>query len=527
MVIKTKTRSQNKSIGLVAIVNVVNAVVGIVQAFIVGRLFGTTQSIEVFFAASAIFASVNKLLQAGQIAEIFTPIYHQMKKSDGAEAAFKLQAVLLNWISFITFSVTLLLFFGAGFFIPLTVPGFSPTNIATCVAMFQLLVPIIAIEILQFLLATLLINEKRFVSREITQAFAGLAGLLVIVSMSGRFGAWSMIGALWTMGVLKVVIFYMLLLRIGYRHSFHLRHDSFSILDIFKKLPTVFGYVSVSQLYVLVLTAGLSTLPQGYLAVYNYAVRLYSKVSGILVRPVSTVFFSHFSSAVAEGDARIQKQITTGALRMILLLTTVTCVLAIAVGLPALRALWLSPVFPESRIWLTYVTFCSFCFIPVSSGLGLIFRKINMAHQFTHSQYFILIANQIINTVFAYYIIPAWGLSGVITLMLGSAVLITFSSGCLLNWKRPESLSLYDRKTLVQCATLFAVGVFPLLMLQHGTNFYHWLPNSRLGHLAAATILGTAVVILMVFTAHFLKVAELRSGINMAQRKLKGLLGTS
>jgi len=524
---RTKTRSQNKSIGLVAIVNVVNALVGIAQAFIVGRLFGTTTSIEIFFAASAIFVSVNQLLQAGQIAEIFTPIYNQVKESDGAEAAFKSQSVLLNWLMLTTFTAAVILYLGANFFIPLTVPGFSPTDIATCITMFQWLVPLIALQLLQFLLATLLVNEKHFVSREMTQASAGLAGLLVIVLLSSQFGAWVMIGALWTVGVVKVGFFYVLISRLGYRHSLCFRHDSFSILDVFKKLPSVFGYVSVSQLYVIVLTAGLSTLPQGYLAVYSYAMRLYSKVSGILVRPVSTVFFSHFSSAVAEGDTGVQKTATTSALRMILLLTTATCVLAIVVGLPALRALWLSPVFPESRIWLTYITFSAFCFVPIASGLGLIFRKINMAHQLAHSQYFILIANQIIGTLLAYFLIPAWGLFGVMTLVLGNAVLVAFASGCLLKWTRPDSLAVYDKKTLSQCSILFGVTVLPLLLLQHGTNFYQWLPNSTLGHSAAAVILGSVAVAVLGITAHLLGVAELRSGMNLVQRKLKGMLGAA
>ena len=524
---RKKTRSQKKSIGLVGIVNVVNAVVGIIQAFIVGRLFGTTPSIEVFFAASAIFVSVNKLLQAGQIAEIFTPIYHQVKESDGTDAAFQLQSVLLNWIFLMTFVITLILLLSASFFIPLTVPGFSATRIDACILMFQLLVPLIGIEVLQFLLATVLINEKKFVSREMTQAIAGVVGLLVIVSMSRFFGAWSMIGALWAMGILKVVSFYVLNLRLGYRHYFQLRHDSFSIFSIFKKLPTVFAYVCATQIYSLVVTAGLSTLPQGYLAVYSYASRLYAKISGILVRPVSTVFFSHFSSAVAERNLGAQKKATQGALRLILLLTTATCVLAITVGLPALRALWLSPVFPERLIWLTYVTFCSLCFIPVFSGLGLIFRKINMAHQLTHSQYFILIANQIAGALLAYFLIPAWGINGVITLLLGGAILIAFGSGCLLKWKRPESLAFYDQKTLIQCAVLFAVSVVPLLLLQHRTNFYQWLPDSTPGHFLTASLLGSFALALMGVTAYLFGITELHSGLQMVQRKLKELLGTS
>ena len=522
---KSQTRSQSKSIGLVAIVNAANAVVGVAQAFIVGRLFGTTSGIEIFFAASMIFVSVNKLLQAGQIAEIFTPIYHQVKESDGPESAFELQAVLLNWMLLITFLISLILFFAAPFIIPITVPGFSAERIGTCVAMFQLLVPLIAMQILQFLLANLLINEKHFVARETTRSFAAIVSLLFIVLLAHRFDAWTMIGALWASISISVVVFCVLISRMGYRHRFRLQHDGFKISDVFKKTPTILGYVGLNQLYVLVLTAGLSTLPQGMLAVYNYAMRLYSRVSGILVRPVSTVFFSHFSSAVAEEDAGIQK-ITVNALRLILLLTTATCVLAITAGLPALRALWLSPVFPEDRIWLTYALFCILCFVPVFSGLALIFRKINMAHQFTHSQYMILMVNQLIAAFLAYWLIPMLGIYGAASALFGNVVLSAIGSGYLLKRTRPERLALYDRNTLIQCITLFVFTVFPVLLFQHSSNFYHWLPDSTIGHLLETAILSSAAIAIMATVAHLIGIGELRSARNLVQRKCKRLLGS-
>ena len=242
MVNKTKPRSQSKSIGLVANVNTISAVVGTAQAFIVGRLFGKTAAIEVFLTASVILASVNKLLQAGQIAKIFTPIYHQIKESDGAVAAFGLQAVLLNWMLLITFVVISLLFFGASYFVPLAMPRFSAGRVATCLPVFYWLITLIAVQLLQFLVASLLISEKRFVAQEIVNAFSLLVGLLTIIFLASRYDAWVMIVTLWASAVFKVVGFFVSISRMGYRHHFCLHHNSFRISDVFKKLPTIFGY---------------------------------------------------------------------------------------------------------------------------------------------------------------------------------------------------------------------------------------------------------------------------------------------
>jgi len=520
-----KNRSQAKSIGLVAIVNIVNAVIGVAQAFIVGRLFGTSPGIEIFFAASAISLSMSKLLQAGQIAEIFTPIYHKLKKSDGAAAAFELQAVLLNWILVTTALLALVMVFAAHLLIPFTVRGFPTDRMETCVMMFQILAPLIVVQVAQFMLATLLINEKYFVAREVTRTISQVASLLTILIFARFFDAWTMVAALWANNVITFVIFLFLIMRMGYRHSFRFSHESFPISEIFRKLPSVFGYVCVSQIYTLVLTGALSVLPQGMLAVYTYAGRLYARVSGILVRPVSTVFFSHFSSAAAEGDVKIQG-LTIKALRLILLLSTVTCVLTITAGLPILRALWLSPVFPASRIWLTYITFCAFCFIPIFSGLALIYRKINMVHQYTHSQYLILIANQIISIALAYYLIPLWGLFGVIFVLIAAVVFSAVASGTLLRRTYRERLAIYDWTTVKQCCILFGITVPLLLLLQHATGFYQVLPNSLIGHVLAAAILGSLAMGIMVTLAHFLGVTEFRAAMSRLQRSMTGLLGS-
>jgi len=521
-----KERTQSRSIGLVALVNIFNAVIGISQAFVVGRLFGTTSGVEIFFAASGFSLSIGKLLQAGQIAEIFIPAYHQIKETEGIQVGFDLLAVLLNWMLLAAISISTIMFFGAQTFVPMSVPGFSSERTATCVTMFQLLIPLITLQVARAMLSNLLTSEKQFVAQEVTRALCGLVSLALIVVFAARFDAWVMIGSQWVASVITVVVFLIYLRRIGYRHCFRLKHDKFEISSIFKKLPSIFGYVCVTQVYSLIIIAGLSVLPQGSLAVYNYAVRIYTRVAGILVRPVSTVFFSHFSTAVAQGDQAIHK-ITAKALRLMLILSTLTCAIAVVAGLPALRALWLSEKFPETQVFQTYLTFATFCFIPVFSGLGLIFRKMNMAHQFTHSQYMMLVANQSISAVVAYFLIPAWGLAGAVAIAIGNPILGAIASGCLLKFTHSNRFTIYDRKTIYQCLALFLLTAVPLLCVQHLTGFYQLFPNSRIGNVISTGILACVSIVAMGVIARVLKVEEFQSGQRMVTNRLKNLLNGS
>lgn len=514
-------RTQAKSIGLVAMVNVCNAAIGIVQAFLVGMLFGTTSGIEIFFAASTFQLSISKLMQAGQIAEIFIPIYHQLKESEGQSVAFNLLSVLMNWMLLAALVLASAMFVSANFIAPIAVPGFTSDRIATFIAMFQFLIPLILMQVAMGLLSSLLASEKQFVAQEVTRTIAGFVSLCIIFTFASTFDAWVMIGAQWSASAIIFSVFLFFLYRIGYRHHFQLRHDKFSVLDIFKKLPSIFAYVCVTQVYQLAITAGLSMLPQGSLAVYTYATRLYSRVSAILIRPVSTVFFSHFSSAVAQSDTAIQ-QIATKALRLMLILSTLTCAGAIITGLPALRALWLSEKFPETQVLQTYLTFAAFCFIPIVSGLGLIYRKINMAHQYTHTQYLMLVLNQIINALLAYFLIPQFGLFGAVGIVMIAPCLSMLASATLLRLTRPERFAIYDRTTIVQCLIIFFVSVIPWILLQHGTNFYSWFPESRLGNLATCIFLFVVASLTMVTVIRWLKMSEFQS----FQRMLAGRINT-
>ena len=520
----TTPRTQAKSIGLVAMVNVCNAAVGVVQAFLVGMLFGTTSGIEIFFAAATFQLSIGKLLQAGQIAEIFIPIYHQLKESEGPRVAFNLLSVLLNWMLLVALVLASVMYVGVNYIAPITVPGFTPERLATFIAMFQSLIPLIMIQVGTGLLSSLLASEKQFVAQEVARTLAGFISLLMIIAFATTFDAWVMIGALWSTNTIILTVFLFFLYRIGYRHHFRLRHDKFSVTDIFKKLPSIFAYVCVTQVYELAITAGLSLLPQGSLAVYTYATRLFSRVSAILIRPVSTVFFSHFSSAVAESNAAIQ-EIATKALRLMLILSTLTCAGVIITGLPALRTLWLSEKFPEAQVLQTYFAFAAFCLIPIISGLGLIYRKINMAHQYTHAQYLMLVVNQIVNATLAYFMIPWFGLLGAVGVVMMAPCWSALTSGILLRVTRPERFAVYDRTTVVQCLTIFFVSVTPWILLQHGTNFYSWFPDSRLGSLAACIFLFVAASLTMVAVIRWLKMSEFESFQSILVNRVNSLRG--
>jgi putative peptidoglycan lipid II flippase len=512
----------------VAVVNIGTAIIGILQAFMIGRLFGTTSNIEIYFAAVAFYQSMVSMMQTGQIAELFTPIYHSLKVSHGQKTAFDLLSVLASWMILFGVVFSWILFVMAHWIVPWTVPGFSSERIATCITMFQWIIPVLSLKILLSLLSNLLAGEKQFVAQEVCKLACMVIALILIIAFAGRFDAWVMIAALWVSNIVNLLMFVVYLNRLGYRFTFKFSHKDFSVWSIFKNVPSIFGYVFVTQLYSIALTAGLSMLPQGTLAVFTYARRINARINGILIRPISMVFFNHFSSALSEGDAAIS-HLTKKALKLLLIFSTFACVVTLAGGYPGLKALWLSEKFPDSSVFHTYLVISVLCFVPLISGLGIIFRKINMAYQLVRPQYFALMLVQVVCAGLSYVLIPYFGLSGAVGVVVANSALMAIASGCLLRNKQSASFAIYEFSHAAKCLTLLVLATIPLLYLLFGTDVIASfdLPSGRWGDFLTSMALCSVAVVIAGIVALVLKIEEFQFGLQLASRFFKGRMSAA
>lgn len=512
-------RSQTRSISLLAICNIGTAIIGVSQAFIIGRIFGTTSGIEIYFAASSIYQSMLALTQTGQIAEIFTPIYHSLKASKGSQVAFQLLSVLINWMFLFAVLISVIAVLLAGYVVPLVVPGFSSDRIQAATLMFQYIVPLLSLKIIESLLANLLAGEKRFVAPEIARLFCGVIGLLIITFLAGRFDAWAMIVALWSSSIFMFIAFGLMLFKMGYRYSLIFSHADFSILQIFRNLPSIFGYVFFTQIYTIAITAGLSMLPQGSLAIFNYARKVSTRINAIMLRPISVVFFNHFSSALAEGD-KSTKQLTNKALKIALLSSTFLLIAFISGGFEGLKALWLSDKFSESSVFQTYVLTIVFISIPIISAVAIIFHKINISFQLFRQQYVLRTIVQIFFIPIAYLMIPLLGLAGAAFTLAMNTAAMALGAGILLRKHAPKSFSVYQVGDLLKCLTLVLLAVVPVLWVQFQFQLsFANLFGERLGSMLASVIYSGTATSIAVLIAYFLDIDEVR----MLARQLKKL----
>jgi peptidoglycan biosynthesis protein MviN/MurJ (putative lipid II flippase) len=187
------------------------------------------------------------------------------------------------------------------------------------------------------------------------------------------------------------------------------------------------GYVGATQLYNIVLTSASSFLPEGSFALFNYVLQISNKVKSIVLTPVSTVFFSKFSSAVAEGQQKQTKRIATPIVGLIVFAGLQVSYI-ILIGDNLLRVLWESRTMTLSDFRLAYIMLC-FNFVgALTASVNMILRKSTVAYGFADKLYRWWIIAQLLSAAYTYLAINYLDIYGLATVIMVNTFLILMTT---------------------------------------------------------------------------------------------------
>jgi len=506
-----------RSIGILAVLNALGAVTSVANTILIGYFFGTLRAVEIYFAANTLQGVVNQLTQSGQISELFVPLYHRRKESGGKEAAELCFAVILNWTFLLVLAVVLLAMLAAPWLMAITVPGFSAEDQAFGVQMFRWLIPVAIFNVTLALMTALANAESRFGQPEAWMLMGRVASVAAILILATHFGVWALVWSWWaTMGVSLIGLIAMLR-RMGYRHRFALRVPDYPVASFFGRLLSTLGDVVVAQLFNIVLTAGLSTLPQGSLAVFRYARLIHERTTGIALRPVFTVFFTQVSQAIAGGSEKVRALVVAALNRSL-------AVVALLVAGMAVAAVWLlggllgGDRFPPDDIRMVATLLVIFFVLLAARGQSLIGRKTVMALGMVHRVTWITVLSRLLACGCAWLFIAWWGMTGaVITIVCMELLLALAPSVVLLVWSRAYAAT-FSAWLVLRWSIAVLCGCGATLWLE---SFLPELADSgRAARIGAGTSLAMLGVGTALAAAWVLKVYEVRESVRRVGARL-------
>lgn len=390
-----------------SILSLISSVLGLVFSVVLARCYGVSRDVEIYFAASSLFFVIASLTQTGSITEIALPIYHRHVEAFGKKEAFKLYSLIMNWMGLAALLVGLISALLAGPLIKIFIPGFTAVDQETARIFFLWISPLFMLEILKSIMATLLNAEKVFGKTELANIFSQLGNIGFIILFHKTLGAYAAMMGLWFGQVLSLGYSLYLAHGFGFRYHF-LWHDArFSLKELLSKIQNTFSYVLATQFYVVGLNAAISLLPQGQYGIYKYANLIFSKTQGLLLHPVSTVFFSQFSKEFAKGSSGLGKLIVQSN-RITFLSGIVVVVVVYAAGLPSFCLVWLNEKFDFESIRITYRMLLLFYGLLFVNGFALIYRKVNMAFGWVKELYLSMTMVNILFGIMMYFWPENW-----------------------------------------------------------------------------------------------------------------------
>ena len=499
--------SINKSIITLTFLNFLGVMVTLAASIITVYYFGTSRSIEIFFAASSLQALAISLSQSGQINEILIPMYHRLGKSEGATSAHTAYSVAINWAIIALGFIALALWLLAPWAANIIVPGFEAADRESVVLMFRWILPLLPLQVTIALLQGVANAEHSFGRVEAYNILGQLAGLGCIVFFSSTLHTWAMVLSLWVSQTIILGTYVVMLHKIGFRYRAAISHPSMSWRGLTGKMGMTFLYAGATQVYALVFSAGLSLLPQGTFATFNYVTRLYSKINSMLLRPVSTVFFTHFSKAFTnnEGLVHLVKAALERTLTIGFLMTAVISCSAYSI----IKLMWGSKLFSAEYLNLAAHLMTLFMLMLLMSGVGQVLRKLLIANGSIWQVYLSLTLTQIFSAILAFILPKTFGVNGAMAMLIINSALTVLICALLLRNKMPHLKSFYPirefNKWIVVCILAASGG----MLIESQLMGIATQPQSRLFAGVTAVSAGVVALLLACLFAWILRIGDM------------------
>lgn len=497
---------QKKAVAFLGALSAVSSVLGLLFSVVLAQCYGVSRDVEIYFASTSLFFAIAALTQTGSISEIALPVYHQHVEQYGKREAGKLYSQVLNWMGLASLIVAACSALFSRQIIHFFVPGFSSADQAKAQTFFLCIAPLFVIEILRSLLGTLLNAEKVFGRTELANVASQLGNILFVYLFYKELGAYAAMFGLWFGQLLSFGYSAWLARKAGFQYSFTWFDSRFPVSILLSKIQNTFSYVVATQVYLAGFNAALSLLPAGQYGVYKYASLIFGKTQGLLLHPVSTVFFSQFSKEYSAGAANVGRLIAQ-CNRLTILSAIMVLLLVFAVGFPGFCWLWLNDKFDLMNVQLAYRVLLLHYVLLFFNGIALIYRKVNMTLGLVRELYLSFTFVQIISAFVMFNWPSHFGIYSIVASSLLNVILLAIIPPTL---TRIKSNHIYQPISASFCLKVLLVTISSLIFVWILKYFeYSTLMIQSLGWLPIVFLNGVFSIVLLVFLLKLFKIEEL------------------
>lgn len=391
------------------------------------RIFGATAEVDAYFVAISAVYMISSLVQSGQLSEVLLPEYLKQKHNFGDRGAHDLLSVILNRMVVFISPILIILFFFSSPIISVIGPGLDPAIQDLSAQLLSLSLIIVLMTVISAFINTTLNAEQIFGRAETTGIINGIISISILLLLHEQFHIFTLVYALIAGKFTEFLIGLIFLKKIGYKYRLIWNLQDFNLLKFFRLMVTTSGYVGATQLYSVVLTAMATFLPSGTFSIYNYVMQLSGKASGIVMGPISTVFFSKFSKLASEGKKNLVRYLEKPLIGLLLFTFVIFCIILLS-GQEILHLLWSKRSLTNTEFLIAYIMLCLNFLGFIFNANGSIFRKTAVALGNAKPLYKMWIGVQIFSAFYAFVSIYFVGTIGLASIIVVNMILMASAS---------------------------------------------------------------------------------------------------
>ncbi|MCW1892249.1 MAG: murein biosynthesis integral membrane protein MurJ [Candidatus Uhrbacteria bacterium] len=397
---------------IVGAASLASRLVGLLRDRVLAATFGAGDVLDAYYAAFRIPDFLYNLVILGALSAAFIPVFTEYMETRTKEDAWKLASRMLSMVSVVMAVACVGLFLFAPQIVPLTVPGFTGEKLGMTITLSRVMLLSTFFLAMSAVMGGVLQSLRRFFAFSIAPVLYNIGiifGAVVLVPMMGAVGlGW---------GVVVGALFHFLIQAFVARGLGMPTWGALTIRDagvhriLMLMGPRTAG-LAVAQINLIIILAFASSLSQGSVTVLNFAMNLQYVPIGLFAISFAVAAFPQLSRFAAPQDAASFRKALHDATRMVLFLILPSAAILIVLRAQIVRVLLGAGAFDWDATIRTADALAIFAFSLLPQALQPLYARAFYALQQTWTPFFIGVAAEIVNLVFAWFFYVRFGVAG-------------------------------------------------------------------------------------------------------------------
>jgi putative peptidoglycan lipid II flippase len=466
-----RTEKVFRATALVTVVIIFSKLCGFARDMITASYFGTGLENEAYVASYSLFY-LPILLFNSCITSTLIPLFMQSHKRHGAKAASAFGSNALNIFGVASIVVAALLYALAKPLVHIVFPGFDAQAIELTAKLTRIMMLSLGFNVISIVLSSLLNAREKYVAAQLTGFPLSFSVIIAAVFFSKRYGIDAIAWGVFASGILQVLI------QLPFFRGWFKYTPRIDFSDpLFQRLlvlavPAILS-MAVSELNHMIDSFFASQFETGSLSALNYAFRLITFVSGVLVVPITTVMFSKVSKLVVVDDRAGIVAIINRSIEVISLIVVPITAISIVMSRDIVRFAYGRGQFDESSVAITAGAFLYFVVGVLAFGLRDLLSRAFHSMQDTKTPFRVTLIALGLNTVLD---LALGRLMGVRGLALATSIVGAVSMTTMFVLFRKRMGMFGFKSTAVDLGKIFIAGAASALVC---FLMNRWLPEMR------------------------------------------------